>query len=48
MKALILAALIATTPTVDTQQLVACKRVGDYSGQVYYFEIWCPAGYYPA
>ena len=49
MKTIMLALLIltATAPT-EAQQVVACKKMGDFSGQVYYFENSCPIGYYNA
>lgn len=32
----------------DVQQVIACKKIGDYSGQIYYFDQgYCPSGYYP-
>ena len=49
MKTIILALLIITAPApTEAQQVVACKKIGDTSGQVYYFEFACPAGYYYA
>ena len=49
MNAIILALLIITAPApTEGQQVVACKKMGDFSGQVYYFENACPMGYYYA
>jgi len=27
---------------------VACKKLGEFTGQIYTFEGMCPVGYYPA